>query len=169
MACPTCGSVVIFGGIKNGPDRYCSQKCYESGEIGRSAQDLPLEVVETFARELNRGPCPKCDGPGPVDVHKSYSVYSIIFYTSWKTSQHLMCKSCALKQQAVDLAGSMLLGWWGLPFGLIVTPIQILANVVAMVQTPGRDGPTKNLMEKSRLMIAAQQAAARDYQVGIDG
>jgi len=157
MLCPTCGNQIIFGGIKDGEIRYCGKKCYEADEIGRYARELPSRAVEMFAREIHSGPCPKCDGNGPVDIHNSYSVYSIILYTSWKTDEHLICKKCALKQQATDLVGSFLLGWWGFPFGLIVTPIQILMNVAAMFQTPGSDGPSQNLLEKSRRIIAARQ------------
>lgn len=157
MACPTCGNSILFGGIKDGKNKYCSKRCYEADEVGRHARELPSVNVEMFANEIHSGLCPKCNGTGPIDIHKSYSIYSIILYTSWKTNEHLICKKCASKQQATDLVGSFLLGWWGFPFGLIVTPIQILMNVVAMFQTPGRYGPTKELLERSRLIMAVEQ------------
>ena len=157
MACPTCGNSILFGGIKERDKKYCSKRCYEADEINRVAGEIPDAIAEELSAEIHQGSCPKCGGAGPVDVHKSYSVYSAVLYTSWKTSEHLVCKKCAAKQQATDLVGSLLLGWWGIPFGLILTPIQVIRNIVAMFQTPGRNGPTKALKQRSRVLLAAQQ------------
>ncbi len=157
MACPTCGNSILFGGIKDGKKKYCSKKCYEADEIGRVAETIPDMVVEAFALNLHKGFCPKCNEEGPVDIHKSHSVYSIVLYTKWQTDEHVLCKKCASKQQTTDLVGSLLLGWWGVPFGLIVTPIIIFMNIVAMFQNPGANGPTEALRRRSRLMLASQQ------------
>jgi hypothetical protein len=157
MACPTCGNSILFGGIKDGKTKYCRKKCYESDEVNRVASTIPDRVVEAFSKNLHNGNCPKCNGVGPVDIHKSYSVYSVLLYTKWQTNEHIFCKKCASKQQKTDLAGSLLLGWWGIPFGLIVTPIIISMNIVAMLQNPGVKGPTKALKQRSRSILAAQQ------------
>lgn len=157
MACPTCGNSVLFGGIKDGKRRYCSKRCYEADEINRVADTIPDSVSDELSLNINQGNCPKCGGPGPVDLHKSYSVYSFILITKWSTNEHLLCVSCARKQQATDLLGSLLLGWWGIPFGLIVTPIMIISNVVSMFQNPGEDGPSKALKKRSKLLLAKQQ------------
>lgn len=154
--CPTCGSTVAFGGVKEGNRRYCNKKCYAEDEIGRVAENIPDEHIYQLARSINKGACPNCNAPGPVDIHKSYSVYSVIIYTSWKTHEHVVCKKCALKQQATNLLGSMVLGWWGVPFGLIVTPIQIFGNLFALLRNPGTRGPSKNLMEMARMMLASK-------------
>ena len=158
MACPTCGNSILFGGIKEGKKKYCSKKCYEADEINRAAAAIPEIAVVAFSQKIHRGECPKCNGAGPIDIHKSYSVYSVLFYTKWETNEHVLCKKCASKQQKIDLTGSLLLGWWGFPFGLIVTPIIALMNVVSMYQNPGVNGPTSTLMSHSRFTIAVQQA-----------
>lgn len=54
-------------------------------------------------------------------------------------------------------SSSLLLGWWGIPFGLIVTPIIILMNTVAMFQDPGIKGPTKALNHRSRSILANRE------------
>src|SRR5512139_3285056 len=136
MACPTCGNSVLFGGIKDGKKRYCSKRCYEADEINRAADAIPDSLSDALSVKINQNNCPKCGGSGPVDIHKSYSVYSVILFTKWATNEHIICKQCATKQQATDLIGSLLLGWWGIPFGLIVTPIIIVSNVVLMFQNP---------------------------------
>ncbi len=156
MACPTCGLSVLFGGVKEGGKKYCSKKCYEADEVGRFARELPLEEVEAVAQQIHSGLCPKCTGEGPIDVHISYSVYSYLLNTVWKTNRHVLCRGCALRQQAVDFVGSLLLGWWGIPFGLLATPVILLLNIVAMFQSPGRNGPTKKLLEESRTIIAEE-------------
>ncbi len=157
MACPTCGNSILFGGIKDGKKKYCSKKCFEADEINRVASTIPDKVVEAFAQNIHSGHCPKCHGAGPVDIHKSHSIYSILIYTKWQTNENLLCKKCASKQQTTDLTGSLLLGWWGIPFGLIVTPIIALMNIVAMFQNPGIKEPTKALKHRSRSILAAQQ------------
>ncbi len=155
MACPTCGNSVLFGGIKDGKRRYCSKKCYEVDEINRVAESIPDDKAKELAIQIYLGNCPKCNGLGPVDIHNSYSVYSVILYTSWKTNEHLVCKKCATKKQATDLVGSLLLGWWGFPFGLIFTPVQIIRNIIAMMIRKGERGPTKELLQRSKLILAA--------------
>jgi hypothetical protein len=155
MACPTCGTSVLFGGVKVGNKRYCSKKCYEADEINRVAAQIPNEQVEQLAHELRNGSCPKCKGLGPIDIHKSHSVYSFIIYTKYETRAHLLCKKCATKQQTTDLIGSLLLGWWGIPFGLIITPIQIIRNIISMSQNPGINGPSDDLKQRARLILAS--------------
>ena len=161
MACPTCGKSVLFGGVKDGNRRYCSKRCYEADEINRIASQIPNEHVEQLANELYRGRCPKCNNLGPIDIHKSHSVYSIIIYTKYETHDLLLCKKCATKQQTTDLIGSLLLGWWGLPFGIIITPIQIIRNVISMRQTPGLHGPSDDLKQRARLILASHTIGAQ--------
>jgi len=161
MACPTCGTSVLFGGVKVGNKRYCSKKCYEADEINRVAAQIPNEHVEQLANELHSGMCPKCKNRGPVDIHKSHSVYSVIFITKFETRAHLLCKKCATKQQATDLIGSLLLGWWGIPFGILITPIQIIKNVISMCQNPGINGPSDDLKQRARLILASHAMAEK--------
>jgi len=157
MACPTCSKTILFGGIKEGDKKYCSEKCHEEGEVTRTAETFSDQTVEAFSAEIYNGSCPECDGPGPIDVHKSYFVYSFVLSTNYRTNENVLCKQCATKKQWSDLFRSFFFGWWGLPFGLIITPIMIVANIIAMFQNPHLKGPTKALNERSRLILAAQQ------------
>ena len=155
--CATCGTTLIFGGVKDGKKRYCNQKCYEADEFNRFADKIPDEIVEQVTKKIHDSHCPKCEGSGPVDIHHSYSIYSVIVFTSWKTNENLVCKKCASKQQTVDLIGSLFLGWWGFPLGLIMTPIQLVRNIISLGKNPGAQGPSGNLRQHARLMIAANQ------------
>lgn len=157
MACPTCGLSVLFGGVKDGDKKYCSKKCYEADEINRIAKKIPNDTVITQTNKIRNGICPVCQGHGPIDVHKSYFIYSVIIYTSYKTNEHIVCKDCARKRQLSDLISSSILGWWGIPFGIIVTPIQIIKNIMAIFSHPGQSEPTELLTQRMRQMLAAKQ------------
>ncbi len=157
MACPTCSKTILFGGIKVDDKKYCSKQCHEDGEISRIAESFSDQTVEAFSAKIHNGTCPECDGEGPIDVHKSYFVYSFLISTNYRTNENVVCKKCATKRQWSDLIRSFFVGWWGLPFGLIIMPIMIIANIIAMFQNPHLKGPTKALNERSRLLLAAQK------------
>jgi hypothetical protein len=157
MVCANCGTTILFGGIKDGNRKYCNKRCFEAGAINRLADAIPDSDAEILAANIHSGLCPKCSGEGPIDIHKSYSVYSVALYTKWQTSEHLLCKKCATKKQAIDLTSSFFLGWWGIPFGLIVTPIQIVRNVFSMFQFPDERNASDALKKRARLILATQK------------
>ena len=157
MACPACAHSVLFGGVKEGNLRYCSRKCHEADAVGRLASQLPDEEVKLRAGSIHSGHCPICDGAGPVDIYKSYRVYSVVVYTSWRTLEHMACRSCARRAQSAGLVSSFLLGWWGIPFGLAITPVMVVANAVSMLTNSGANGPSKSLEQRTRKIMAAER------------
>lgn len=156
MTCTTCNKTILFGGMKNGERRYCNKRCFDADKLNEAARLIPGVHVMNLAKNLHAGRCPKCASSGNIDIHKSYSIYSVIIYTKYATHEHLLCKSCASRQQMTDLVGSALFGWWGFPFGLIVTPIQIVLNVAGLLRSPGAQGPSKALEQRARTMLAKQ-------------
>jgi hypothetical protein len=102
---------------------------------------------------------PRCSGGGPVDVHTTHEVWSAVVLTSWKSIPALSCKSCGVKRQIGALAFSGFLGWWGFPFGLILTPIQVVRNLVGMLGGPRRDQPSQLLVDTVTRYLAAEFAA----------
>lgn len=154
MACPTCNKSILFGGKKFEGVRYCSKKCLEEDELGRLARKIPDHQVEQYAAEIMDSLCPVCESEHHLDVHKSYFVYSVILMTSWETKLHLSCKSCAAKKQRKDFFSSFLLGWWGVPFGLIMTPVQLVKNLTAMAKSPDRSEPSEDLKSHARQILA---------------
>lgn len=152
--CATCSKWIMFGGKRVGSRRYCSKKCMAADEYGRLAESIPAKDIEQLATKLRSTRCSSCNSLGPVDVFPSYFIYSAIIWTSWRKSGELSCRSCARKRQAKSLAASLLLGWWGFPFGLVATPIIVLANVVAMARNPMTKPPGKNLKQYAKLVAA---------------
>lgn len=152
--CAYCGTTILFGGIKDNEFRFCNEKCRLNGYSLFIAKEIPQAFVEQRAEEIYRGLCPKCKGSGPVDVHTSHRVYSLLVYTSWKSSPNICCKSCGGKNQARDALFSFSLGWWGFPWGFIMTPIQVFRNIAGILKTQDETRPSEDLKQLVRISIA---------------
>jgi hypothetical protein len=48
------------------------------------------------------------------------------------------------------------LGWWGFPWGLIMTPVQIGKNIFGIVKSPDDSKPSEKLENLVRANIASQ-------------
>jgi hypothetical protein len=152
--CGYCGTFILFGGLRDPKARYCNERCRNAGRVTAASLQVPDDVVRQQVWALHRGPCPKCRGRGPVDVHVSYWVWSAILLTRWGSTPALSCRSCARKRQLAHLGFSVLFGWWGFPWGLILTPLQILRNVVGLVRGPDDAQPSPQLAQLARLGMA---------------
>jgi hypothetical protein len=111
--------------------------------------------------EVHRGNCPRCNGPGPLDVYKAHQVWSALVLTSWSSRPALSCKSCGTKRQIGALLFSGLFGWWGFPWGLVMTPVQIARNIAEMAGGPKAGSPSALLEKFVRLQAGARLAQAR--------
>jgi hypothetical protein len=157
-ACATCGTTILFGGKSDGARRFCSDKCLAGGTLLQAADAVPDAIVNARVWEIYNGRCPKCSGPGPVNVHPSYRVWSGLIVTSYTTRSNLCCRSCATRARLQDAGFSLALGWWGFPWGLIWTPVQIFRNVAAILRAE-ESGPSPQLANAVRLQLAVNGAA----------
>ena len=157
--CSACGTTILFGGKRVGDFRFCSDKCLARGRYLTFAARVPDAMVDDLARRTVMGACPKCKGPGPIDVHNAYSVWSAVYLTSWKTQPHIACKTCGRRAQVQALFFSFFFGWWGIPFGFILTPVQIARNIGAIRRESSLTEPSPDLLRVARLTLAAQLAA----------
>jgi len=164
--CGYCGTSILFGGVRDGEQRYCNNKCHQSAYILRAAQAVPADVLDRQVEEIFRGNCPKCRGLGPIDVHKTHRVWSALVLTSWRSSQKVCCRSCATKSQLGNLFFSLAFGWWGFPWGLVMTPVQVGRNIAGMCGGPDTSRPSEALRKivqvnlGARLLGASKQKAA---------
>jgi hypothetical protein len=159
--CDYCGSTIVIGGVKAGHQRFCNKKCAGNAYVLNVSQNVPSNVLEKQIEEVWRGNCPKCGDPGPVDIHKFHQVWSALVLTRWTTSSQISCRSCATKRQAGALAFSLFFGWWGFPWGLIITPVQVTRNIVEMASGSNGDAPSPNLRRAVQVHIGSQIIASQ--------
>ena len=158
--CAGCGSSILFGGKTIGEQRFCNDKCLARRQLAGALSQIPETLVREQAAAIHSGPCPKCKGKGPVDVHLSHSIWSFVILTQYKSTPHICCRSCATKSQAIDAVSSLVVGWWGIPWGILMTPVQIGKNIVGMTSgSTNPAAPSPELIQQTRLMLAS--AAAR--------
>jgi hypothetical protein len=119
----------------------------------RNAHGLPdaNQEIEDYiteqVRAIHQGRCPRCSNHGPVDVHKSYWVWSAFLFTRWGSSLHICCRKCGRFEQIKASLFSFVLGWWGFPWGLLMTPFQIIQNLIGLFAGPSDSKPSENLYQ----------------------
>jgi len=153
--CDYCGSTILLGGKKNGAHRFCNDRCLQAGFLLDISHQIPEGVVDDYVLSVRNGRCPNCNGPGPIDVHVSHQVWSALFVSSWRSQPRVSCRACGIKSQVGDSIFSLLLGWWGFPWGLLVTPVQIGRNLDGMLRGPDATRPSAQLRKIVRMNMAA--------------
>ncbi len=162
--CAHCHSLILFGSVRDGDRSFCNQTCQAKASFLKLADALPPEVVADQVRAVFEGPCPKCRGRGPVDIRTSYFVWLLLLLTTWSRKPRLTCRPCGQKAKLMAALGSFFAGWWGFPFGLILTPVQITRNVVGLAS--GETGrPSAELENHVRIRLA-EELSRRQRQVG---
>lgn len=154
--CDNCGTLILFGGIRQGEYRFCGKKCHEKGLVFRVADRIPLEIVQEEVEALHQGSCPTCGGPGPVDVHTSHVVWSALLLTSFRSRSNLCCRSCGIKAQLGATLVSGAFGWWGVPWGILMTPVQLVRNLHGIVFGPDPGMPSAGLESIVRRVVACR-------------
>ena len=120
---------------------------------------VPQSWVTARVWEIYTGRCPECSGPGPIDVHRSFRVWSVLIFTSPTTQLNVCCAACATRIRWKDMRFSLLCGWWGFPWGPISTPAQVVRNVLAIVRVEEkRSTPSEDLDLLVRLQLTAEGA-----------
>jgi hypothetical protein len=154
--CDHCG--VSFRGmsIANGRYRFCNGVCAEKGAVLRKLDRVDVGVINEHIARAQAGPCAECAANAKVDMYYSYRAHSVLVYTSWKKRTHFCCRSCGRRHQISSIAYCMCLGWWGVPFGLVITPWQIAMNLGALLRNS--NGPSNELQRIIRLNLAAALA-----------
>jgi hypothetical protein len=154
-SCAACGQTILFGGKRVGERRFCNDKCAAAGTVLTLADSLPDAAISARVWEIHNGRCPVCAGAGPIDVHSSYRVWSGLVVTSHSTRLNLGCRRCGNRARLKDAGFSLLFGWWGFPWGLIWTPIQIGRNINAMMRSEENGTPSAQLSQIVRVQMAA--------------
>jgi hypothetical protein len=161
--CASCGSTILFGGVQDGQDRYCNATCSAEAALLRVSDAVSPDDVERTVRQVFDGPCPRCAGPGPVELHVSYRIWSALVMTQWRSIATVGCERCGRRARLGSLAFSLVLGWWGAPWGVLMTPVMVVRNLLGFRRSGGLNQPSEALRRSVRLGLAetlvAQQAS----------
>ncbi|AOK56745.1 hypothetical protein DF107_26480 [Burkholderia stagnalis] len=163
--CSNCGKTYFVGGRSIDGHRYCGATCAQSHPVIVTAERLSAAEVHLYVDDCRHGPCPICRREdGPVDVHAAHRVVSLIFVTQWATRRHVCCRRCGRRKQAIAMLTSAVCGWWGLPWGVVLTPIQIARNLLGFARREPRTA-TEQFEQVVRRKLAAHRlrGAARDF------
>lgn len=166
--CDNCGTTILFGGVRNGNLRFCNEKCHQAGHLLVFAEQLPAETVAEYTALMRRGECPKCGGAGPIDVHTSHTVWSALVFTSYKSKPEVCCRRCGVKSKLSSAALSSVFGWWGFPWGLMITPVQVIRNLVGLFSSPDPTATSPQLENFMRIQLAAHLLASGHTQADDD-
>src|SRR4051812_17521519 len=128
-SCATCGTTILFGGVNAGGLKFCGKKCAAKNTLLTAAMAVPDDLVFSEALQVFEGKCPQCGGDGPIDLRYSHRIHSLVYISQWKSIGLISCAQCAKKKQLGSIAYCAGLGWWGFPWGIIGTPIQIARNI----------------------------------------
>lgn len=162
--CDYCSSTILFGGVRDQGYRFCNARCQKKGQALKVNRPS-LDAIAAAANTIHQGTCPRCSGSGPVDVHTSHRVMSMVFVTSWSSRPHICCRPCGQREQVKDALFSLAFGWWGFPWGLIVTPIQIIRNLAGLCRELD---PTQPSPELHRLVQAQLSQTQAQFDLPID-
>jgi len=157
--CGYCGSTILMGGVRAGGQVFCNRKCFQDAHVLTASQQIPSDVLDQKVQEVWAGNCPECKGPGPADLHKAYQVWSAIVTTRWSTKPRICCRSCATKRQIAGAVSSLIVGWWGIPWGLILTPVQIARDIAGIFGGPDKSRPSEGLRRAVLVTLGKRIAA----------
>lgn len=154
--CEYCGTRIFFGGEREGDSRFCNAECKHRGILLVVTRGVPDSAVTEQLWQLQQGRCPRCGGPGPVDVRSSYRVWSAVLFTSWSNRPHISCHKCGVAANVKDSVFSLLFGWWGLPWGPVMTVVQVSRNLSGLFYHGDDSRPSAQLEKLVRLRLAAE-------------
>jgi hypothetical protein len=97
--------------------------------IGVQIQEIDDEKLLEYSELVRSLPCPVCKSTNEkLNATMTGSVISFIIITNYEKELKIACPNCLDKANNNAIIKSALLGWWGLPWGLIRTTQALLFN-----------------------------------------
>ncbi|MFM2387547.1 MAG: hypothetical protein RL660_2304 [Bacteroidota bacterium] len=95
-------------------------------------KEYSSEEIEDYSKLLRDLPCPICGNTHEkLNGTVSYTVQSFIVFTSYGSEPTIACPDCLDKKNNDAMLSTALLGWWGIPSGILKTPLYIYRNYKA--------------------------------------
>lgn len=118
--------------------------------------------------------CERCGRDTPyLRIILVHWVWSALLFTRRGYSPLLVCSSCGAKSLGVASIKTAVVGWWGFPFGLFLTPVAIWKNLLAspepreanvrmLIHQAVAYAQRNNLEDSQRARLSAEQYARGD-------
>ncbi|NJO87675.1 MAG: hypothetical protein HC831_00950 [Chloroflexia bacterium] len=98
--------------------------------IEAQTKELSTNEIIELKNKIIHLPCPECGQKDkPLIGTLIRKVKSYVLLTSTQKAYLISCKSCAEKERKNAMITTALLGWRGIPMGLVKTPIALIASL----------------------------------------
>lgn len=99
-----------------------------NGAIAQN-KEYSIEELNSYSNYLRELACPICNSKSKkLNGTILYTVKSFIFFTSKETKSCIACPDCLDKKNNNAMLSTFFLGWWGVPSGVIQTPLYLFRN-----------------------------------------
>ncbi len=161
--CDYCNNSAKNNPTLDGGQRFCSANCLQAARVNEAAVDLTKAEIEQAAVKIRSGPCPICGQTAtPVEVRSFHRVASFVVLTNYTRTSKICCLECAKKGSWEAFFSTLVMGWWGIPFGIFMTPAYLIANIGEMFEHRKMGEPSDDLLREAKyqLAVAAKNRAA---------
>jgi hypothetical protein len=104
---------------------------------GAKAQNrqYTLDEITEISQKIRSLPCPMCGNKtAKLNGTVMHTVKSFIVFSTFRKEPIIACPDCLDKKNQESITSTAILGWWGIPWGLLKTPFYIYNNVKAKKQ-----------------------------------
>lgn len=104
---------------------------------GAKAQnrEYSLEEITELSQKLRSLPCPLCGNKtAKLNGTIMHTAKSFIVFSFFRKEPIIGCPDCLDKKNQESIISTALLGWWGIPSGILKTPFYIYNNIKAKKQ-----------------------------------
>lgn len=99
---------------------------------GAKAQnkEYSLEEITELSQRLRSLPCPLCGNKtAKLNGTIMHTAKSFIFFSFFRKELIIGCPDCLDRKNQESITSTALLGWWGIPWGILKTPFYIYNNI----------------------------------------
>ncbi|MGL2963674.1 hypothetical protein ACSVH2_07630 [Flavobacterium sp. RSB2_4_14] len=103
-------------------------------------KEYSLEEINELSLILRNLPCPLC-GSRTTKLNGTimHTVKSFILFSYHRKEPIIACPDCLDKKNQQSIISTALLGWWGIPDGILKTPVYIYNNIKAKKENKIRE------------------------------
>ncbi|WP_426208965.1 hypothetical protein [Massilia sp. TWP1-3-3] len=155
IECDYCGNSAKKKPLFDQGQQFCSADCLHAARISEAAVDLSAGQIGARALAMRSGACPDCgSSESVIEIRYHYRVVSALYFTSYQRKSRFCCVACGRKQNFKSFLFTFFLGWWGVPFGLIMTPTYLIANLGELREQRSGGEPSEDLVRLAKFQLA---------------